>query len=158
VDRPAGDPQRSRPLVQTTMTRHLKCIVNESDDVGCFVDVSANVITFVYAAFAMSRHARPTYSVCCMGVSLWMVSLTPGRVRRRSFLNPLSISRSPSSSQVFHRLLYITPPPTNPTHQLSTMAPKSSVASKAPASQASKAPAGASKAPAKVSLLFPRPT
>lgn len=37
------------------------------------------------------------------------------------------------------------------------MPPKASTASKAPASQASKAPAAASKAPAKVSFLSPPP-
>jgi histone H2B len=41
-----------------------------------------------------------------------------------------------------------------PERQLTSQPPKSSVASKAPSSQAAKAPAAASKAPAKVCLLY----
>jgi len=101
--------------------------------------------------------ARRAVFGCVVGgrfpVGWWIVPA--GRVRRRSFLNPLRITRSPSSSQVFHRLLFTLHHQPNPTTQQPTMAPKSSVASKAPASQASKAPAGASKAPAKVSSPCP---
>jgi len=76
------------------------------------------------SSFSITHHwqcrvmlARRAVFGCVVGgrfpVGWWIVPA--GRVRRRSFLNPLRITRSPSSSQVFHRLLFTLHHQPNPT-------------------------------------------